>query len=124
MTNPGAGPPRVRSRTWVLSLPLTVDFPPPSIPPSSICLPSLSLVLVAHRVAQPQAGDLLDLAERRFDLRLGAVPQACLQGAEDTPAVVQTGTDHEREAEALAVGGVEPLQLGPLLGAHLVQAGA
>src|SRR5512133_2077779 len=70
--------------------------------------------------AQPR--DLGDLGQGDLDLRLGVVAQALLTPGEDRRLGVLARADDEREAEALAIGGVERAPARGLLGRQALQA--
>ena len=65
------------------------------------------LWLLRERVPHPESRDLLDLLDARVDLNLARVVVPQLEAVDDRGHVVQTGTDHEREAELLKVSGSE-----------------
>src|SRR5438128_7303859 len=64
----------------------------------------------AQQAIESHARDVDDLSERRVDLLLAGVTEARLEGGEDRGLVVPAHRDDERKAEALAVGGIEPLE--------------
>lgn len=78
----------------------------------------------AEEVGEPQAADLLHLAQGGAQLLRGRALQPARQLAEHCVPVAEARGQHEGEAEARSVPGVELRQLQPLLRAQAGQARA
>ena len=84
----------------------------------------LGLARPVHRIDKAEPRDQADLGEGGGALRVRVVAEAALEPVEDGVARVPAHADDEREAEALAVGGVEPLEAGKFRIAQAVEAEA